>query len=245
MPVPFLQAPPRRDQPELIDDTGHAYALFRESFLDIRIVNRFLGGTSAALNPLCRMIGRMPDGETVTVLDIGTGSADIPLELAARMRRLGRSARITALDNHPDVLRLAREETAAEPSISVDEGSIAALPYAACAFDFATCSLTFHHLGDEGCIRAMREMDRVTRRGWVVNDGERAWWTLAFIAAATPLVTRNAITRHDAIASVWRCYTPNEMADMARRAGFPDARVRRAPMGRVVVTRDKGLPARG
>lgn len=235
----LLFKPPRLDQHELIDEVGHDYAVFKESFLDIRIVNRTFGGTSAVLRPLCRMIRQRPGEDTVSVLDIGTGSADIPLALAARMRREHRNVQITGLDNHPDVLRVAREETAGCACITVEEGDILALPYADAAFDFATCSLTFHHLGEEGCIRAIKEMDRVTRHGWVVNDGERTWLTLFLIRTFTPLVTKNRLTRHDAIASVWRCFTRAEMAALVRRAGFADARVVRAQVGRIVVVRDK------
>jgi ubiquinone/menaquinone biosynthesis C-methylase UbiE len=236
----LLPPPPRRDQGELIDEAGHDFALFRESFLDMRIVNHTFGGTSAVLKPLHRMIGEMHSSEAVSVLDIGTGSADIPLALAGELRGMGRPFEITAIDNHPDVLRVARQETANEPAIRVAEGDVLNLPFADGAFDFATCSLTFHHLGQDGCVRAMKEMDRVTRNGWVVNDGERTWLTLLLLAAFTPLVTRNPLTRHDAIASVWRCFTRDEMADLVRRAGFPDADVYRAQVGRIVVVRDKG-----
>lgn len=235
----LVPSPPRRDQHELIDESGHDFAVFRQSFLDIRIVNRTFGGTSAVLKPLSRMIGKTPREEIVSVIDIGTGSADIPLALASKLRGMGRPFEIMAIDNHPDVLRVARQETAIEPAIRVGEGDILNLPFADGAFAFATCSLTFHHLGEDGCVRAMQEMDRVTRGGWVVNDGERTWLTLFLLAAFTPLVTKNPLTRHDAIASVWRCFTRDEMAELVRRAGFADARVHRAQVGRIVVVRDK------
>jgi len=235
----FLKQPPRRDRPELIDETGHEYKRFRDSFHDIRIVNRYFGGSSAVLTPLVRMIDRHRPPGPVTVLDIGTGSADIPLSLAKLLRKRGVPCRITALDNHPDVLRVAREATEGMPEIEVAHGDVTELPYGDGAFDFAMCSLTFHHLGLDGCVRAMREMDRVARSGWVVNDGERRWLSIALIRALTPVVTRNPLTRHDAVVSVWRGFTLAEMAGIAREAGFHDARVMRKPVCRVVAVRDK------
>ena len=237
--------PPRRDKPELIDQTGHDYARFRESFHDIRIVNRYFGGTAAVLNPLLAMCRGLPSDVPLTVLDIGTGSADIPLALVRALKGRGRTCRITALDNHPDVLRVAREATEDSPEIEVVAGDVMELAYPDGAFDFAMCSLTFHHLGPDGCVRALREMDRVARHGWVVNDGERRWLTIGLIRAFTPLVTRNPLTRHDAVASVWRGFSRAEMRDIARAAGFFDARVFRAPVCRVVVARDKTGKRRG
>lgn len=239
----LLPSPPRRDQHELIDESAQDFALFKDSFLDIRIVNRVFGGASAVLKPLCSMIDRMHPGERVNVLDIGTGSADIPLALAKRMRTEGRPFAITALDNHPDVLNVALQETAHEPGIRVERGDAMCLPFGDAAFDFATCSLTFHHLGTDGCISAIREMDRVTRRGWVVNDGERTWLTLGLLTIFTPVVTKNPLTRHDAVASVWRCFTLSELRDIAKRAGFGGAYVRRAQVGRIVVVQDKSRSA--
>lgn len=236
-----IPPPPRRDAPELIDETGHDYEQFRDSFHDIRIVNRYFGGTTAVLKPLLHMMDGFPLDQMTSVLDIGTGSADIPLALSAATGKLGRPVRITALDNHPDVLRVAREATAGHADIAVEEGDIFALPYSDDHFDFAICSLTFHHLGVDGCVRAMREMDRVSRRGWVVNDGERTWLTLFLIKTLTPLVTRNPLTRHDAVASVWRGFTAAEVAAMVQTAGFHDARVLRRPLCRVVVVRDKTM----
>lgn len=234
-----LLQPPRRDQPELIDQTGHDYARFRESFHDIRIVNRYFGGTSAVLNPLLAMSERLPSDLPLKVLDVGTGSADIPLALVRALRARGRDCRITALDNHPDVLRVAREATAGSPEIEVAAGNVMNLDYPVGSFDFAMCSLTFHHLGPDGCVRAMREMDRVARYGWVVNDGERRWLTIGLIRTFTPLVTRNPLTRHDAVVSVWRGFSREEMRLIARTAGYGDARVYRAPVCRVIVARDK------
>jgi ubiquinone/menaquinone biosynthesis C-methylase UbiE len=235
----FLFSPPRLDLPEWIDDPALDYEQFRESFHDIRIVNRWFGGTRAVTSPLWRMAKRLQRGETMKVLDIGTGSADIPLALVRQARWRRRKVQVTALDNHADVLRVAREATAGVSAIQVEPGDALDLPYPRNAFHFATCSLTFHHLGLDGCIRAMREMDRVSSHGWIVNDGERTWPNLLLLHFLAPYFTKNPLTLHDATRSILRAYTRDEYRALADAAGFPDARVERRPVGRVVIVREK------
>jgi ubiquinone/menaquinone biosynthesis C-methylase UbiE len=188
---------------------------------DLRRINRLLGGVR-----LSRLaIAALADGSTgdLTLLDVGTGGADIPVALLADARRRGRRLEIVAVDARPEVLAAAvsiRPGIAETPGLTLAVSDGRSLPYSDAAFDIAHASLVLHHAADEEAVALLREMARVARVGVVVNDLSRAriHWMGAWLIAN--LLTRNAFTRHDAPLSVRRAYRPEEMRDLLERAGL-------------------------
>ncbi len=236
----LLAAPPREERAELIDTGEPTDAEFAGTFRDIARVNRFLGGTRAVLHALDELMAALPSepARPIRILDIATGAADIPRALvrAARRGRWGaRRLEIVATDNHPKVLALAEKSIIAYPEITIAPADAFALPYPNQAFDIALCSLAFHHFGPNGSVRALREMARVTRVGFVVNDLRRNSVARLLIFLLTRIVSRNRLTHHDAPLSVLRAYTLPEYAQMVRRAGIPFCEVRPAPLFRAVL----------
>lgn len=233
----------RAESPEWIDSHEPSETDFAASFRDIARVNRFLGGTHTVMTSVAPLVRAMPAGP-VTLLDLATGSADIPRALvrAARSGRFGpRPLRVTATDNHPKVLALARELSSGYPEIRIETADAFALPYDNGQFDLVLCSLAFHHFGPEGCVRVLREMERVSRVGFVVNDLLRDRTACFLIGVLTRLVGANRLTRHDAPLSVRRAFTPAEYAQMARDAGIPSFETRTMPFYRAVLVRSRLL----
>ncbi len=213
------------------------------SLRDLRGVNRWLGGTRVVLRHLGRMVSRLP-GREFSVLDVATGSGDIPLAVArwARARRL--HARVTATDAHGGTLDLARRHVAGDPDVRVGPADALALPYPDASFDFALCSTALHHFAEPEAVRVLRELDRVARWGVVVNDLRRSRPALlgARLLAATVWRT-HPVTRHDGPLSVRRAFTPAELLDLGRRAGMAGARVYGHFPFRLALVADRTLSA--
>ena len=246
--------PPRRDVPELIDDDTQPYADFRASMSDVRRVNRFLGGTAAVIGQAKHWLlsakrrnasQNAPVGTSpapLRFLDVATGSADIPAALLQLAQRLNVPVEIVGLDYSPPILRYAREEAGHLSGLRLVRGDAFRLPFADNSFDYALCSLAFHHWGLEGSIAALREMERVTRRGWLVNDLRRAssaWHLIRFVMRFAHV---NRLTRHDAPASVLRAYSLDEYASMPRALNLlieRDVQIRRSLFYRVALIREK------
>src|SRR5207245_2074121 len=124
------------------------------------------------------------------------------------------------LDNSRPILRFAREKIGAHPDIRLVRGDAFRLPFADASFDYVLCSLAFHHFGFEGCLAALREMERVARRGWLVNDIRRAWSAWFLIRAVLAIAGANRLTRHDGPASVLRAYSLDEYRAMPEALGL-------------------------
>lgn len=203
-----------------LDDQGALVANLR----DLRRVNRLLGGVALSRRSLDVLVGRLADrGVAISVLDVGTGGADIPLALLASWRRRGRKLEVTAVDERPEVLAAARAgdpRLGDVPGLTLAVADGRALPYPDGAFDVAHASLLLHHLEPVDAVAALREMRRVSTRGVVINDvarGRLAWlgaWILAHVA------TGNRYSRHDAPLSVRRAYTAVEAEALLLASGL-------------------------
>lgn len=224
---------------ELLDEPSHDPAELEESLRDVAAVNRWLGGTRALLRHVGPFLA--PDRPT-TLLDAGTGSADLPRAIVRWARRHGRAVRITAADLHPQTLEIARRQSADFPEISFALADVRALPFADRAFDVTLLSLTLHHLDPDDILTALRELARTARRAIIVGELERgrAAYLGARILAAT-VWRRNRLTRHDGPISVLRAFTPAELLDLARRAGLHEPRVHRHPLFRLVLVAGAGM----
>lgn len=227
----------RSNQLELLDtELAHVPAVeLADNLRDIRRANRLFGGTRAVCRALAPLIRDWPAGETLRVLDLATGSADIPAAIADLAEREGARVWVLATDLQPRVLAVAR--AAARPGVvEIEAADVLALPYPGASFDVVTLSLALHHFAPADGARALAEMRRVGRRLLVVNDLERSRAGYVGAWLVGHLLTRNRLTRHDAPLSVRRAYTRDEALALARLAGWHDARVRRMAPFRYVLT---------
>ena len=215
----IFRTPRYRDEQELLDRPGEASERDLEHTLrDIRRANIFGLGTWVVRRHLKRMIASYPRERTLRVLDIATGSADIPEQLCRAAQKQGRRIEIAATDISAQILGVAQERITRAGFAGLVRFvacDAAALPFANCSFDVAVCSLALHHLDLRSAHLALREMDRVSKLGFIVNDIYRSQgaWLMAW--ALTRLTTTSRFTRHDGPASVYRAFTPAEIARMA------------------------------
>ncbi len=222
--VPSLQilsVPRRSDAPELLDSPTLYVRELGSNLRDIRRLNRWFGGTYLAL----KCVERALDGETSgRVLDVATGSADIPRALKNWSEQRGIALDIVASDLSENVLREARHQLIGT-DVRVARADAMALPWRDGQFDIVLCCLALHHFREREAVAMLREMRRVAARAVIVIDLRRSYVGWAATWLATRLLTGNRLTKHDGPLSVLRSYTPSELASLARQAGLTEARV--------------------
>jgi ubiquinone/menaquinone biosynthesis C-methylase UbiE len=207
------------------------------SLTDLRRINLWLGGRRTALSLVMPFLR----GGARSVLDVATGSADVPLALARRARREGLRLRVVATDVHASTLRLAREHVAGEPGVETALADALCLPYADGTFDVAMMNMALHHFDEEHAVRALRELRRVAHRAVVVTDLVRS--RPALLGARLLSLTvwlAHPVTRHDGPNSVRAAFTAAELRGRARRAGLERARVRSHPGFRISLVAEAG-----
>jgi SAM-dependent methyltransferase len=229
----------RGEAQELLDLPEHEPAELGANLRDIQRVNRLAGGSATTLRHLPGLLDHIPRDRPAEILDLATGSGDIPRAIMAWAARCDRSIRLTVTDLSPQILAEARRTLSDVPGVTFTICDARAVPMPERTFDVVLCSLALHHFAPEEAVQVLREMDRLSRTGFILNDIRRC--LEGYIAAwgASRVATRNRLTRHDMPLSVLRAYTPDELRALLQQAGIPDARVTTHPLFRMAAVRRK------
>jgi SAM-dependent methyltransferase len=202
---------------ELLDGPLDDPAALAANLRDLSRLNRLSGGARLSLQAARAL------GDAGTILDVGTGAADIPAALLADARRRAVALEVTATDSRLEVLaaaRLVRPALATMPGLTLAIADGRALPYADASFDLGHASMVVHHLDADEAVAFLRELRRVSRLGIVVNDLARGphFWLATWLLTHTVAASR--FTRHDGPLSVRRAWTRDEMVALLGQAGL-------------------------
>ena len=202
---------------ELLDGPLDDTAALVTNLRDLARLNRLSGGAALSWRAVDAL------GGAATLLDVGTGGADIPLALLAEARKTRRSLDVTAVDSRAEVLAaagIARRgiERAAGLHLALADGR--SLPFDDASFDVAHASLVVHHLERDAAVAFLRELRRVARRGIVVNDLVRGWTAWIGTWLLVHSIARGTYTRHDGPLSIRRAYDRSELDELVRAAGM-------------------------
>jgi len=204
--------------PELMDRPQPVSAELERDLHNIRQLNRWFGSYSLISSFVNRWITR---GITMRILDLATGSGDIPRLIANHARRIGADVRIDALDQQPATLQIAKKLSADYPNIALIEGNILEW-HPSERYDFVLCTLALHHFAEDDAVRVLRRCRELSRRFVLVSDLRRGWLGTIGVYLLTSTIFREPMTQYDARLSVARAFSISEMSEMAKRAGWTD-----------------------
>jgi len=208
---------------EMLDDPATDDHTVVASLRDIARINRAFGGSAAALARLDEFFAQAPRGSAITLLDVGTGTGDLPRAAATRAAARGLELRLVGIEIHRAAAAQARDGGMAAV---VAEGR--RLPLRERSVDIVLCAKLLHHLPGEAGRTLLREMDRVARIGVVVADIRRSMVAAAGLWLVSFPMGLHPATRHDGVISVFRGFSAEELRQACADAGIA-ASVRRHP----------------
>lgn len=223
--------------PELMDDPDADPQLLGGALRFLRRVNRLFGYTRATLGHLQRFSRRWRPGERVRILDLGTGSADIPLAILHWADRAGFDVRVVGLDFHAKTAAAALEAAGGQTRLKIIRGNVLEIPLADGSFDYALANMFLHHLDDEQVVDVLKHMNALTSRGIVFADLIRS--RSAYHAVRLSTILSNRMVRHDAVRSIAQAFTEAEVLSLRDRAGVGYARFQRHFGHRFVLAGEK------
>jgi ubiquinone/menaquinone biosynthesis C-methylase UbiE len=206
---------PRILEPEVMDSAAEAVDYDQ---MDHSQVNRLFADDFLVLCPIAGSSG--PEWQ---VLDVGTGTAQIPIEIGRRRSDL----KITAVDLAAHMLQLAQRNVIRDGltgTIKLEQVDAKSLPYAAGVFDAVISNSIIHHIPDPRDV--FREMARVLRPDGIlfVRDLLRP----TDVASLDQLVATYAGDANDHQRQMFReslhaALTLDEARELLRDAGLPVA----------------------
>ena len=206
----------RRRQAEWMDAPDADPQLLRDSLVFIRRVNRWLGYTRATLRHLIEFSREWKPGEPIRILDIATGSADIPLAILKWADKTGWDVQVVGADLHPATAQAAAD-LSSEKRLRIVRADALQLPFEDGSFDYVITNMFLHHLDDEQVVTVLKNMSRVARRGIVAADlirDRRAYFWISLLTRFS-----NPMVRHDAPVSVAQAFTRREIEKLRDEAG--------------------------
>jgi hypothetical protein len=182
----------------------------------IRQLNRWFGSYQLILRFIRHWI---KPGASLRLIDLATGSGDIPRLIADYSRSIGAVVKIDAVDHQPATLEIARKLSSGYPEISyIDANILKWCP--AGPHDMAVCTLALHHFSDEDAVQVLQRCSELATKFVLVSDLRRGLFLKGAIHALTAFVFREPMIRHDARLSAARAFSFSEMHDLASKAGW-------------------------
>jgi hypothetical protein len=200
---------------EFLDRPGCDPALAAASYRFMETVNGRFGGLRIVRRFLAAETAGRHVGIPLRILDIGSGSCDIPLAVSRWGRAHGIPLHFTCLEMAGHAIDIARGKLAraGDPAVQLlQEDAFTHQP--AETYDCAIASMCFHHFSDAQILTLLQRLRGFVRNRVLINDLRRS--RLASLAAQLLLADWPAGVRHDALLSIRRGFKISELSTLLR-----------------------------
>ena len=200
-----------------MDQQDLPHAVHLQALTGLARLNHFTGIARDLYSPIRKVAADNPSNP-IRILDVASGSADLPIAWARRAKKEGLQLEITTLDISGFAIEeQQRRAAAAGARIQAIQQDCTTGPLPT-GFDVVTNSLFMHHLDDTEVVALMRGMQQAARRRVVICDLERSRLNLGLVTIGSQLVSRSKVVHHDARLSVRGAFNANEFRRLAERA---------------------------
>jgi SAM-dependent methyltransferase len=210
----------RHRQPELMDDPALDPVEHRRALAGLARINA-VSGSANVLWPILRELAKRHP-RPLRILDIATGSGDVPLALHRRAAREKLPLTFAGCDLSPVAIEVAKQSDGPVEFFTLDVLN-EPIPD---GFDAFTCSLFLHHLDEPDVLKLLAKLREKNPRLIVVSDLARSRFNYLSVWAAARLLSRSPVVHADGPLSIEGAFTVDEMQAMAAEAGLTGATVR-------------------
>ena len=202
-------------QPELMDRPQPVTPELAVDLQNLRQLNRYFGSYRLIEHFLRRWLR---SGSNVRIVDLATGSGDIPRLVADYARKIGAVVTVDAVDQQAATLEIARSLSRDYPEITFHQDNV--LTFQREPYDIVLCSLALHHFSEDDAVAMLRRCRDLSRQYVLVSDLYRGPLATIGVRLLTALIFREEMTRVDARLSAQRAFSFEELRDLAERAGW-------------------------
>jgi len=216
---------------EFLDRPDCDPALSAESYRFMEMINSYFGGIRV-VQQFLKAETALRNGAPLRILDIGSGSCDIPLSVLHWARKNCISLNYTCLETSGCAIDAARaniDRAGTPPLRLLQEDAFTHQPDE--PYDCAVASMCFHHFSDPQILTLIERLRGFVHNSVLINDLLRS--ELAALAVRLLLVNRSAGVRHDTLLSIQRGFKVKELHTLLRKLDNVTVSVNPAPWFRV------------
>lgn len=202
-------------QQELMDDFSIQDERIDTALVELKIINKYLGGISTTKSALELTIRN--NNDEVKILDIGSGSSD---NLIAAKNSFP-NIRISSLDKN------LRTLTATKNLIPKINSDAFYLPFKNNSWDLVHVALFLHHFNENQIKKLLKEFLRISKKGIIINDLERSYFALLGIKLLTILFSKSEMVKHDAPISVKRGFSKSDLINLFNEQNIANYTIKR------------------
>ena len=210
---------------ERMDDPSLAVKDHHQALRGLERVNK-VSFTVSSFFGVLEAFARVHTLTSLRILDIATGSGDIPIGLAELAKKKGYKWNIYGSDLSENALEHARAR-ATQKGVAVDFFQLDLINHALPNdYDVIINSLFLHHLPEETIVNFLRKIYSSSVKLVILNDLIRCRRGF-FLAHIVPkLLTASKVVHWDAVQSVRNAFTLSEIETLALQAGVTNFQIK-------------------
>ncbi len=220
---------------ELMDDLNLASEDLKKNLDELEFINTTLGGykvLTSALDTLYKenKIKKNQENQnqkTVTLADIGSGGGDTLRQIAKWFDKKNIKAKLTGIDANDFMINYAQNKSQKFPQINYEKLNVFDIDSQnENRYDWATMSLFCHHFTDEELVLIFKNIQKLTSKGFIINDLHRnpiAYYSIYFL---TRLFNGSYLVKNDAPLSVLRAFKKQDLIKILEKAEIKNYRIK-------------------
>ncbi len=221
---------PRSQDKEMLDVMTPPIGELRKAMRHMAWTNRVFLNNWLIGCYVKKLIGK---ASKASILDIGTGIADIPKYLVEKLNRKDRIIIATGIDIDPQVLALAREYVGNASGVTILEKPLEEIPDH--QFTVAVMSQMLHHLNPEEAVAMLRTAHAKVTNGVIISDFIRSRFNYYLAKWSIALTFGSKFNKSDGPLSILRSYTDNEIKQMLHQAGINKYEIKNYLIRKIVI----------
>lgn len=215
----------RNRQPEWMDEPDLDRGLHEAALRGLARINSVSFAASALWREIVS-VARAQDRSPLRILDVATGSGDVPIRLHALAAKAGVEVALSGCDISATAIEIARAKArSAGAEVDFFEADPVQDPIPQ-QHDVVLASLFLHHLPEQDAVTLLRHMRDASRSATFVSDLRRSKAGYWLARIATQALTRSSVVHVDGPRSVEAAFTIDEASALAATAGWDSATVR-------------------
>ena len=208
----------RSSAAEMMDDFTIEGSVLRDTLDKLETINRLLGGNSATLKGLKKILLKSSKTKTITIVDLGCGHGDILRDVAKFGRKNSYKFKLIGIDANNAAIDYAKALSKDYPELSFETIDVFSEDFKKQTYDVVLCTLFLHHFKNNEIIPFLKSTVQKASIGVIVNDLHRhklAYYLFKMIG----LFIKNKMVREDGLTSVLRAFKRNELETILTKTG--------------------------